>query len=67
MFTSIISWLGQSIAFAYSIFIRFATGSFFGLFISMFTILLVVRMILKPLIGSRGSDRVKRKSSSEGE
>lgn len=64
MFTTVISWLSQSIGFAYSIFLDFVTGSFFGLFISFFGILVVTRMILVPIIGSyigfSASDHVKR-------
>lgn len=66
MFDAVLSWLSQSIVFAYSIFIDFVSGPFFGLFISFFTILLVVRMILKPILGgSLGSDKVKKKGDDE--
>lgn len=66
MFTSVLSWLAQSIVFAYNIFLQFVTGSFFGLFVSFFTILLVVRMILKPILGgSLGSDKVKKKGAND--
>lgn len=68
MFTSVLSWLAQSIAFAYSIFTDFVTGSFFGLFMAFFMILLVVRMILVPIIGATigtaASDHVKRTEGS---
>lgn len=66
MFTTVISWLAQCILFAYNTFVTFVTDSFFGLFISFFTILLVVRLILRPILGgSMGSDKVKKKGSED--
>lgn len=60
MFASTMSFLEESLNFALSTFISFVNGSFFGLFISFFIILLVTRLILVPLLGrSLSSDSVK--------
>lgn len=72
MFTSILSWLGQSISFCYSIFLDFmySLPSFLALFCSMFLIFTVVRMIILPIIGSAmkagASDYVKKERSKGG-
>lgn len=68
MFTTVLSWLGQSISFCYNIFVSFVSDSLLSLFFSMFMVLLVYRLIIKPIIGgSLGSDKVRKRGKSEDE
>lgn len=71
MFSTILSWLEDSLNFAINVFITFVNGSFFGLFISFFVILLVTRLIIVPLVGSAMSsdsvrpDKIDKKTHRE--
>lgn len=59
-FSTVISWLEESLNFAINVFITFVNGSYFGMFMTFFIIFLVTRLIIVPLVGSAlPSDTVK--------
>ena len=62
MFTEIIGMLTDAVTFVYDTFNVFVSGSFFYLFITMFVLIIVVRLLIIPILGHGldiGSDRVK--------
>lgn len=71
MFSTVISWLEESLNFAFNVFVTFVNGSYFGMFMTFFIIFLVTRLIIVPLVGSAMSsdsvkpDRIDKKTHRE--
>lgn len=69
MVTQVLSWLSSGISFASDTILTFfdSTG-LFPLFITMFLILISVKFVIIPLVGSSaGSDSVKRSTKRSGD
>ena len=68
MLGQIMSMFTEAVTFVYDTFTEFVTGSFFGLFITCFVMVSVVRLLIIPIVGGSlnvGSDRVKSKNTSK--
>ena len=68
MFTEIIGMMTEAVTFVYDTFLKFVTGDFFYLFITMFVLVCVVRFLIIPIVGhglDMGSDRVKSEGQSD--
>lgn len=65
--TNIFHLISAAIGKCGSIFKSVVTGRYFALYLAVFLILVIMRFIIRPLIGSAGSDGAQRKEESEDE